>query len=206
MADKELRKLKRRDLLQMLLVQCEETERLQQESDEIKIEMDAVMESYERLKKKLDVKDERLNQKDAQIAELKLEIEELRQEIEEIQIARATETEENGSFAGAAQRISAIFEEAQRTAEQYLISLQKGGGGIAAKTQPTLPARTGKKTNPFEPGRIAGIRKKQHTLRPRQVVQMRQGQPDGVDRKAASIERNEADHAAIAAASGDIYG
>ena len=62
MAEKELRRLKRRELLQMLLVQCEETERLSQEADEIKQQIDAVMESYERLKKKLDVKDERLNQ------------------------------------------------------------------------------------------------------------------------------------------------
>ena len=36
MADKELRRLKRRELLQMLLVQCQETERLQQESNEMK--------------------------------------------------------------------------------------------------------------------------------------------------------------------------
>ena len=36
MAEKELRKLKRRELLQMLLMQCEETEKLQQETDEMK--------------------------------------------------------------------------------------------------------------------------------------------------------------------------
>ena len=34
MAERELRRLKRRDLLQMLLTQCEETERLQQEAAE----------------------------------------------------------------------------------------------------------------------------------------------------------------------------
>ena len=48
MAEKELRKLKRRELLQMLLMQCEETEKLQQETDEMKEKMDAVLESYER--------------------------------------------------------------------------------------------------------------------------------------------------------------
>lgn len=78
MADRELRRLKRRDLLQMLLIQCEETERLQQEADQLKAQMETIMESYERLKKKLDVKDERLNQKDAEIEKLSHEVKELR--------------------------------------------------------------------------------------------------------------------------------
>ena len=83
MADKELRRLKRRELLQMLLMECEEAERLEQESGRLKEQLDAlqeqmaaIMESYERLKKKLDVKDERLNQKDEKIAMLKNEVEE----------------------------------------------------------------------------------------------------------------------------------
>ena len=71
MGNKELRRLKRRDLLQMLLAQCEETERLQKELDETRTEFETLQEGYERLKKKLDIKDERLNQKDAKIAELK---------------------------------------------------------------------------------------------------------------------------------------
>ena len=83
MADKELRRLKRRELLQMLLMECEEAEKLSQESVRLKEQLDAmqeqmatVMESYERLKKKLDVKDARLNQKDEKIAMLKREAEE----------------------------------------------------------------------------------------------------------------------------------
>lgn len=83
MADKELRRLKRRELLQMLLMECEEAEKLSQESGRLKEQLDAiqeqmaaVMESYERLKKKLDVKDARLNQKDEKIAMLKQEVEE----------------------------------------------------------------------------------------------------------------------------------
>lgn len=53
MADKELRKLKRRELLQMLLVQCEESERLEGELEEFIAEHEAMSESYERLKQKL---------------------------------------------------------------------------------------------------------------------------------------------------------
>ena len=69
MADRELKKLNRRELLKMLLVQCEETERLKQESDDIREQYEVMAESYERLKKKLDLKDARLNQKDEKITE-----------------------------------------------------------------------------------------------------------------------------------------
>ncbi len=144
MAEKELRRLKRRELLQMLLVQCEETERLSQETDAMKEEMGAVMESYERLKKKLDIKDERLNQKDKIITELK-------REIEEMKTAKEEGTEEIGSAADAARRLGEIFEEAQKAVEQYMIHVSA-------------------KKSPFETERAAGARKRQLTSRNGQVV------------------------------------
>lgn len=79
MADKELRRLNRRELLRMLIMQCEEAERLQREVDQTNARMKEMEESYERLKGKLNVKDERLDQKDATIAGLKRRIEELQQ-------------------------------------------------------------------------------------------------------------------------------
>ena len=118
MGNKELRRLKRRDLLQMLLAQCEETERLQKELDETRAELETLQEGYERLKKKLDIKDERLNQKDAKIAELKVAV-------EEIQASRVIELEEAGSIAEAALRLNGIFEAAQRCAEQYLMNVKR---------------------------------------------------------------------------------
>lgn len=120
MADKELRRLKRRELLQMLLVQCEETERLQKELNETKAEFETLQEGYERLKKKLDIKDERLNQKDAKIAELK-------STMEEMQASRVIELEEAGSIAEAALKLNGIFEAAQRCAEQYLMNVKRVG-------------------------------------------------------------------------------
>ncbi len=118
MGNKELRRLKRRDLLQMLLTQCEETERLQKELDDTAAELESVEEGYERLKKKLDIKDERLNQKDAKIARLK-------SEIEEIKASRVIELEEAGSIAEASLRLNGIFEAAQRCAEQYLMNVKR---------------------------------------------------------------------------------
>ena len=99
MADRELKKLNRRELLKMLLVQCEETERLKQVSDDIREQYEVMAESYERLKKKLDLKDARLNQKDEKITELK-------EQIEEMKRSRAIELNEAGSIAEAAIRIN----------------------------------------------------------------------------------------------------
>ena len=118
MADRELRSLKRRDLLQMLLAQCEETERLQNELDKRTVELENLQEAYERLKDKLNIKDERLNQKDSKIAELE-------DFIEEIQSSKVIELEEAGSIAEAALRLNGIFEAAQRCAEQYLTNVRR---------------------------------------------------------------------------------
>ena len=78
MVDKEFSRLKRKDLLQMLIMQCEETERLQQEVDQTSARLRELEASYERLKVKLDVKDDRLNQKDAKIAELRRIVQKLK--------------------------------------------------------------------------------------------------------------------------------
>lgn len=122
MADKELRRLKRRELLQMLLVQCQETERLQQELNEIKEQYNTMAESYGRLKKKLDIKDERLNQKDAKILEQRREIEQL-QEFNELKRV------EVGTIADASLRLNEVLEEALRAAQQYLVNVRKQTGG-----------------------------------------------------------------------------
>ena len=118
MANKELSKLNRKELLQMLLVQCEETERMQKETEKIKAEMTAMEESYERLKVKLNVKDERVNEKDAKIAELN-------RTIDDMKAKREIELLEAGSIAEAALRLNGIFESAQRCADQYLENVRR---------------------------------------------------------------------------------
>lgn len=78
MTDKELRRLRRQDLLQLLVEQSREAARLQTETDEKSEEIAQLNESLERLKGKLDEKDaqlerlkERLNEKDALLEKLK---------------------------------------------------------------------------------------------------------------------------------------
>lgn len=187
MADKELRKLNRRELLKMLLVQCEETERLTQESDEIREQFNAMAESYGRLKKKLDLKDARLNQKDAKIAEL-------RQEIEDMKKSRAIELEDAGSIAEAAIRINGVFEAAQKAAEQYLMNVRE----LSEREREN-------KQIPFEPGRISGTRRKTKPARSRQTVPMSLSQTaDGRSKKYT--EESPAGELKLAAAAGDIHG
>lgn len=189
MADKELRKLNRRELLKMLLVQCEETERLQQESDEIREQFETMAESYGRLKKKLDLKDARLNQKDAKIAELKAQIEDMKQ-------SRAIELEEAGSIAEAAIRINGVFEAAQKAAEQYLMNVRRLSEQEAAKNQ-----------IPFDPGRISGGRRKPKQARSRQVIPADLSQADSRDVKdKIYAKESRAEEWKLAAAAGDIHG
>lgn len=130
MADKKWRRPKRKELLQMLLAQCEETERKQEELDQATACLEALEESYERLKVTLNIKDERLAQKDARITELQCIIEETGNS-KEIDLQKA------GSIADAAQRLNEIFEAAQEAADQYLENVMR-----LASTGQTAPEDT----------------------------------------------------------------
>ena len=152
MADKELKKLKRRELLEMLLVQCEETERLQRELNETTAEYENLQEGYERLKKKLDIKDERLNQKDAKIAELKYLMNVKR-------IGRNTPESTKGSDHQELSEELGLTEEAE-AAEQLAVPEERSISG----TYQTVDRRTvrGQKI-PYESGwRPVARRKKLH--------------------------------------------
>ena len=122
MTDKELRRLNRRELLQMLVMQCEEAERLQKEAETAKARLKELEESYERLKMKLNVKDERLNQKDAQIMELN-------GVIEKLQLERVGEMKENGSFADAALILDGLIQAVQKNADFTALEAPGDGNG-----------------------------------------------------------------------------
>ena len=203
MADKELRKLKRRELLQMLLSQCEETERLQRELEEIREEYGTMAESYDRLKKKLDIKDERLNQKDKKIKELG-------SQMEEMKASRLIELEEAGSIAEAAIRINGVFEAVQEAAEQYLMNIKLLGERASEDERVAEP--------PFGSRKISSIRKVRN---PRSASQMVPGglgkAPDSAGQvvpislgkapgSQEGLQESKPEQCRIAAASGGFYG
>ena len=111
MTDKELQKLGRRELLQMLLEQAKEAERLGallKESEEKYRELE---DNYERLRGRLD-------KKDAQIHNLRATLQTEREK-------REMDMENVGSIAEAALKLNGVFEAAQRAANQYLQSVRE---------------------------------------------------------------------------------
>lgn len=109
MTDKELQKLGRRELLQLLLEQAKESERLGKALAETEEQLRQLEETYERLR-------ERLDNKDAQIHELK-------DALAEIQEKRDVDLENVGSIAEAALKLNGVFDAAQKAADHYLQSI-----------------------------------------------------------------------------------
>lgn len=110
MTDKELRRLSRRELLQLLLTQAKDTEELRRLTEEREEQLESLRNNYEHLKRRLDQKD--------------LQIHELRTTLHEERSNRRIELEEAGSIAEAALRLNGIFEMAQRAAEHYLYNIR----------------------------------------------------------------------------------
>lgn len=110
MTDRELQKLGRRELLQLLLEQAKESERLREQVGELEEQLRQTEEGYERLR-------DRLDSKDAQIHELEDTLHAEREK-------RETDLENVGSIAEAALRLNGVFDAAQRAADYYLQSIQ----------------------------------------------------------------------------------
>ena len=125
MTEKELHRLGRKDLLQLLVTQGREALALQEELDASNAANADLEATLSRLKGKLDEKDElidklkgRLDQKDARIKELE-------EEMAEWKKSRRIELEEAGSIAEASLRLNGVFEAAQKAADQYLENLRR---------------------------------------------------------------------------------
>jgi len=108
--DKELHKLNRRELLQLMLDQGRRAEELQQSLEETQTELEELQNNYERLRKRLDHKD--------------VQIKQLRELLQAERVKREIELEEAGSIAEAALRLNGVFEAAQKAAEQYIYNVR----------------------------------------------------------------------------------
>lgn len=152
MTEKELNRLKRQDLLQLLFAQGTEFSQLQKKVAELEIELSKATAMSERLKDKLDDKDDqierlkdKLNDKDDQIERFKdrlqekdeqrerlkkklddkdVQIDQLTTELEKIKADRKLIQTECGTLAEAALKLSGIFEAAQEAADIYLENLK----------------------------------------------------------------------------------
>ena len=143
MTDKELRKLSRQDLLQLLIMQGKEAATLEEQLNESKYNEQRQFDSNERLrdriadreetiehlKEKLAAKDEKLNSKDKEIAELRQQIEMLKEKGFSIDSNGAIDGSELGSIAEAALAINNVFAAAQKAADMYVASARKKAEG-----------------------------------------------------------------------------
>ncbi len=173
MTEKELHKLRRHDLLQLLLAQGREAAQLQdrireltesqgqlqQANDRFIERLDDKDAQIQRLKDRLDEKDaqadrfkERLKEKDAQIEKLKdrlnrkdTQIEECRSVIEEYRSGRIFEMGGQVSIAEVGLKLEGIFTAAQKAVDQYLEE-------IHGKAQDSGPASDSQTENQI-PGR-----------------------------------------------------
>lgn len=122
MTDKELHRLSRRDLLQLLLEQGRENEKIKRQLAETEEILQRLEENYERLRKRLDRKDEQIHK--------------LREMLQSERTKRKIELSEAGSIAEAALRLNVIFEAAQKAADQYLYNIKMLHGGEQQEQDP----------------------------------------------------------------------
>lgn len=120
MTEKEFRKLRSLDLIQILLAQSNEESRLREELDRQKEHLEGLRAHNEDLKIALNDKDalienlkQDLNQSDAMIHGL-------REELKALYTDKRINLENIGSLTEVAKRVNQIFEKAQREAEEYL--------------------------------------------------------------------------------------
>lgn len=146
MTEKELRRLRRPDLLQLLLAQGKEAVALQAQLEERSAELAESQAMGGRLKEKLDEKDALIEKLKGRLDEKDARIRELESEMQAWLDSRRIELDEAGSIAEAALRLNGIFEDAQKAADQYLYNLQqmcekRDGQTSAVQSEKTVPGK-----------------------------------------------------------------
>ncbi len=111
MTQKELHKLRRQDLLQLLLAQGEEAAETERQLAEVKMQLEELQIGYERLKKRLDQKDVKIGR--------------LQEILQKERGQRRIQLEKAGSIAEASLRLNGVFEAAQKAADQYLYNIRQ---------------------------------------------------------------------------------
>lgn len=125
MTDKELHKLRKQDLLQLLLTQGREAAELQEQIMRLSVSLGEAEATTERLKDKLNEKDELIEKLKGRLDEKDARINKMREVMKSWKANREIELEEAGNIAEAALKINKIFETAQKAADQYIYNLKQ---------------------------------------------------------------------------------
>lgn len=144
MTEKELRRLKRSDFLQMLLQQGKDMAALQDRLDESLKELEDMRAEFVLQNAKLDEKDELIKSLIGQLDDKDATIGALQQEIEDMKANRRIELEQAGSIAMAALSLNGVFESAQKAADQYLYNIHLMHDALGAKRKTETPQASDK--------------------------------------------------------------
>jgi predicted RNase H-like nuclease (RuvC/YqgF family) len=125
MTEKELHKLRKQDLLQLLLAQGREAAELQEQITKLSASLEETEAGNERLKAKLDEKDELIEKLKSRLDEKDARITKMREIMRAWRANRQIELEEAGSIAEAALKLNKVFEAAQKAADQYIYNLRQ---------------------------------------------------------------------------------
>ncbi len=125
MTVKELQRLKRQELLQLLLTQSKEAAELQADQEEADREILAFTDSNERLNAKVQEKDVLIDKLSGRLDDKTLRIRELETGIERLKFHRQAEIGRTDSIAGASLRLNGIFAAAQKAIDQYLYNIRQ---------------------------------------------------------------------------------
>ena len=124
MTEKGFSKLRRRDLLELLLSQIQEDERLERKVSAMMSRITSQEKTLNRLKDKLNEKDAQLEKLKGRLDDKDREIGTLRETLEQERSSRRIELDEAGSIAEAALKLSGIFEAAQDAADRYMENIR----------------------------------------------------------------------------------
>ena len=124
MTDKEFRKLKRGDLLELLLAENRENTELSRALEESRQEKQSLLKEISGLKQQTEQRDAEIKNLWKKLEEKEADLAELQREFEELKSARHINISEAGSIAEASLLLSGIFEAAQRAADIYLTNVR----------------------------------------------------------------------------------
>lgn len=124
MTEKDLHRLRRQEILQLLLEQVKEAEQLQTSLSGIREQLQEAEALSERLKTRLNEKDEQIEHLKARLDQKDERIKNLKRQLEQRQSDQKIRLEQAGSIADASLRLSGVFEAAQKAADLYLENIR----------------------------------------------------------------------------------
>lgn len=125
MVEKELKKLRRQELLKLLLDQSKEASELQKDYEESERQIRNLEDSNGRLSFKLEEKDALIEKLQGRLEKKERQIRDIRAEISVWKFNRDSELKVSEDLAEAALRLNGLFKMAQQAADQYLYNIRQ---------------------------------------------------------------------------------